>query len=202
MRTRISDMLSGTKSGIGKYQAVLREAQLGYGSDAPHEFVEQAYREYLERFKSIGKVNGDVFEYIICESLAQRNLPFHYRATLKLPRPMKCDVLLYNANNPIVLMLGVSLRERHWSAELESFLLKQTYKNAECYIVMKNPREYRGIAKRIRNREYFSLNDCVLADSTAFSNLLKRLDRLNKNQNTKFERASAEALIGDYLFVG
>ena len=68
---------------------------------------------YKEENESKASVNGLIFEYLVCEALAQKKfLPFYYQAKFEQVPNVDFDIVLYDPKAPIVLAMKTSLRER------------------------------------------------------------------------------------------
>ena len=141
----------------------------------PHEFVRQVYDNYLQSYSSNPSVNGRVFEFIICETLARECIvPFYYQAKFTLVPNADFDLVCYHPKMPVVLSAKVSLRERYKQADLEGFALSQVYRNARSYLLTLSDEQV-GVREKIRSGDVAGLTDCIRADSPDYDGLLDEL---------------------------
>ena len=142
---------------------------------APHEFVRQAYGQYLDAYNSNPSVNGRVFEFIICETLMREGIvPFYYQAKFTLVPNADFDLVCYHPKRPVVLSAKVSLRERYKQADLEGFALSQVYRNARSYLLTLSDEQV-GVREKIQSGDVAGLTDCIRADSPDYDALLDEL---------------------------
>ena len=165
-------MLSGRTGGI--YQSVLDSID---GYSTPHEFVAQAYKQYLTEHSSNPSVNGRIFEYIICETFMREGIvPFYHRAEFTFVPYAGFDLLLYHPKRPIVLSMKVSLRERYKQVALEGLALGDVYRNARSYLLTLSDEQMR-IQKRIESGDVAGLTACIRADTADYDELIEKLKR-------------------------
>ena len=154
------------------------------GYTRPHQFIKEAYGTYRAKFPDSPAVNGRVFEYLVCETLAREGIvPFYYQANFAHVPNADFDVVCYDSRRPVVLSMKVSLRERYKQADLEGFALRQVYRNAESYLITLNAYEATGVSRKIANGDVAGLSGCVVADAQEYSALLDKL------KNRKFQEA-------------
>lgn len=171
MRSNIEEITSGRS---GKIIVAILDAIAP--CTKPHELIEAAYDYYLQEYPNNPALNGRVFEYLVCETLARENIvPFYYQAKFALVPNADFDVVCYNPDRPVVLSMKVSLRERYKQADLEGFALRQVYRNAESYLITLSPDEGIGVSKKIVSGEIAGLTACILADTPDYSALLNEL---------------------------
>lgn len=142
----------------------------------PHEFVGGMYQRYLEKYPNNPSLNGRIFEYLICETLARHKIvPFYYQAKFKHVPNADFDVVLYDKLRPVVLTMKVSLRERYKQADLEGLALRQVYRQAASYLITLSDTEARKIEQKISEGSVSGLDRCVLANTPEYTELLNEL---------------------------
>lgn len=170
MRSVIEKITAGKSAGV---YARLLESVSSYA--CPHEFIQQAYGVYVAEFPDNPSINGRVFEYLVCETLAREGItPFYYQAKFAHVPNANFDVACYDPERPVVLSMKVSLRERYKQAVLEGFVLQQVYRNAECYLITLSG-EAVGVSRKIADGEVAGLSGCAIADKPEYSALLGEL---------------------------
>ncbi len=143
---------------------------------SPHEFIKTAYAEYLDKYGNNPSINGRVFEYLICETLAQAGItPFYYQAKFERVPNADFDVVLYCPKSPIVLTMKVSLRERYKQADLEGLALRQVYRSAKSYLITLSAGEAPNVVKKIEGGDVAGLDKCILANDPEYTNLIEEL---------------------------
>ena len=142
----------------------------------PHEFVSEAYQLYKKENKDNPSINGRIFEYLICETLAQGGItPFYYQARFERVPNADFDVLLYDATHPIALTMKTSLRERYKQADLEGAALRNVYRKAESYLITLNEEEAARVVDKIADGSVAGVARCLLADKPEYSELIAEL---------------------------
>ena len=184
MRSRIETILTGKTGKI--YREILglstarnehRVGRLTPSSPLPHEFVKSSYDCYESNYPSNVSINGRIFEFLICEVLLQNGIsPIYFQAKFAFIPNIDFDLICYDDKNPVSLSVKTSLRERYKQADLEAMALRQVYRNAECYLLVRTD-EYAGVRSKIQNGELFGLTDCMRADSPDFDDLVFSLKR-------------------------
>lgn len=143
----------------------------------PNRFIRRAYDQYDADYDSVSSINGKIFEYLVCETLAREGVvPFYYQARFELVPNADFDVVCYHPRRPVVLSMKVSLRERYKQADLEGIALRQVYRNAECYLITLSD-EATGVSKKITDGDISGLNGCLRGDTKEFTELLKELKK-------------------------
>lgn len=145
----------------------------------PHDFVGTAYKLYQQNYPNSPRAtNGLIFEYLICETLAQQGIvPFYYQASFKYVPDVDFDVVLYNEERPIVLTMKTSLRERYKQAVLEGLVLRQVRRRAESYLITLSKREAAIAAAKIKTGNVIGLKSCLLANQPEYTELLAELSK-------------------------
>lgn len=139
----------------------------------PHQFISEAYLEYRNTYKSTASTNGRLFEYLVCETLAQEGIvPFYYQARFEHVPNADFDVVLYHRSRPVILTMKVSMRERYKQAVLEGWALWQVYRNAETWLITLHEKEAENVQRKIDDGEIVGVNGCILASTPEFDNLL------------------------------
>lgn len=142
---------------------------------APHEFVKRS-NVWLHRKRCTNSINGRVFEYLICETLAQQKLaPFYYQAKFERVPNADFDIVLYSPQKPVVLTIKRSLRERYKQADLEGIALRQVYRRAKSYLITLSHDEAASVSIKIKNGDVAGLDKCICADKEEYTELLKEL---------------------------
>ena len=144
----------------------------------PHEFVQTVYERYKEQYRSqlTPSTNGRIFEYLICETLAQEGIvPFYYQAKFMYVPNADFDVAMYHPIRPVVLTMKTSLRERYKQAALKGLALERVYRRAENYLITLSVDEAKNIQQKIINNDVLGLNGCIVATSREYDKLLSNL---------------------------
>lgn len=191
MQSRIHELINGKAGEIYKKMV----ASKGY--DSPHEFLGITYNSYKETYGSNKKnINGSIFEYLICETLAQQGIvPFYYQAKFERVPNVEFDIVLYNSNKPVVFTMKTSLRERYKQADLEGMALRQVYRQADIYLITMSRDEAGRVSQKIKNGAVMGLSQCVVASSAEYDDLLKKVKR------RRFSRAtSVKPVEGRFLY--
>jgi len=171
MLSKIEAIISGKTGAI--YQELLGDLEF----EIPHQFMKQVWDNYELKYPgSASNINGRLFELVVAECLAQKKvIPFYDQASLGLI-PNSCfDILLYDKRRPVALSMKTSLRERYKQAALEGFQLKQVYNSAQVYLITLDEKEGKNVKKKISNDDIVGLDDCILATSQEFSDLINKL---------------------------
>lgn len=148
---------------------------------APHEFVKLGdgwLNDWLSDKKGKNSINGRVFEYLICETLAQQNiLPFYYQAKFERVPNAEFDIVLYNPQRPVVLTMKRSLRERYKQADMEGVTLRQVYRRAESHLITLSHDEAQNVSRKISEGDVTGLDKCICADTEEYTELLSDLKK-------------------------
>ena len=82
--------------------------------DCAHKFIHNVYASYQESYADKPSINGRIFEYLVCETLAYEGIiPFYYQASFERVPNAELDVVLYHPEKPVVLTMKTSLSERY-----------------------------------------------------------------------------------------
>ena len=143
----------------------------------PHQFVATAYSQYRETTKKKSNAtNGKIFEYLICETLAQEGItPFYFQASFTYVANADFDIVLYHDKRPVVLTMKTSMRERYKQAALEAWALWQVYRSAETWLLTLHEKEANNVQDKINKGEIVGMNGCILASTPDYDKLLYRL---------------------------
>ena len=164
----------------GKTAAIYEEllADAKYGS--PHEFIGATYHKYSEAYPSNQNINGKIFEYLICETLAHEGIaPFYFQAQFTQVPNANFDIVLYHEKFPVVLTAKVSLRERYKQADLEGRALCNVYPSAKSHLITLDSAGAERAKIKIGEREIVGLKSCIRADDPEYSRLLEKLGKKN-----------------------
>lgn len=138
--------------------------------------MREAWRLYKERHPNSPSVNGRIFEYIICETLAQQGIvPLCYQAEFAQVPNASFDVVLYDEASPVVLSMKTSLRERYKQAGLEGMALRQVYRRARCYLITLADDEADKLQCKIDSGSIAGLDRCIVATRPEYTQLLECL---------------------------
>ncbi len=174
MRSRISELIGGESGRV--YEEVLAGVDAGIYHSVPHEFIDRAHHIYKNSHPDRKNVHGRVFEYLICETLAQQNIvPFYCQATFERVPNVKFDIVLYDPREPVVLSIKTSLRERYKQADLEGQALQAVYRKAKSYLITLSDEEAPSVNQKIAEGAVMGLQKCVVASSAQYDELLKIL---------------------------
>ncbi len=150
------------------------------------------YEKYKKLYPKESKsVNGRIFEYLVCETLAHESIaPFYYQVVFEWVPNANFDLVLYHPRFPVVLTMKTSLRERYKQADLEGMALRQVYRSAESYLITLNHKEAKAVQRKIENREVLGLDGCVIAieeEYTLFTGQTKqkRVSKIKENNAVK-----------------
>ena len=142
----------------------------------PHTFVREAWQLYEERHPNSPSISGRIFEYIICETLAQQGIaPLYYQAEFAQVPNASFDVVLYDELSPVVLSVKTSLRERYKQAALEGIALRQVYRRARCYLITMSEGEADSLQGKIVSDTVAGLDRCIVATRPEYAQLLECL---------------------------
>jgi len=101
--------------------------------------------------------------------------PFYFQASMWLVSNSDFDVVLYDRKSPVVLSMKTSLRERYKQADLEGRQLKWVYSRAKVYLITLSEGEIPRVKQKIADGDVNGLDDCILASSQEFSDLIEGL---------------------------
>ncbi|MBC6406588.1 MAG: hypothetical protein GDA40_00110 [Rhodobacteraceae bacterium] len=174
MRSRIDTITARAK---GKATQIYAELLRSIDWKPPaHAVIKDAYSSYEAKYGSNPSINGRIFEYLICETLAQEGItPFYYQARFAQVPNAAFDVVLYHPRRPVVLSVKVSLRERYKQDVSEGKALRQAYPLAECYLVTLHHQEAARVSQKIASGDVAGLKKCLCADKSDYTELLEDL---------------------------
>ncbi len=142
----------------------------------PSQFIGQAWNLYKDNYPSNSSINGRIFEYLVCETLAQSGIfPFYFQAKFHHVPNCEFDIVLYHPRKPVVLSVKTSLRERYKQADLEGMALRQVYRQARQYLITLNAAEAAANRPKIAAGDIIGLDDIIVADNVEYDDLLNRL---------------------------
>lgn len=141
-------------------------------------YIRDTYREVVRQVPSS---SGSVFEYL-CATVFHRleMTPFAMKARLTRVPNMEIDILFWDTrtNQPIVIQLTSSLRERYSLADLQAFRLKSEYSGAKVYLLCMSQEE---VAQR-SDYPFESLDGLIFPDSEEFEDLIMLLNGIPKSE--------------------
>ena len=176
MQSRIVHLLSRKE---GKARDIYRDIVDSLNSDytEPHVFVD----DMMKMFESLQpppdrSVHGAFFEYVIGETLLQKDLQPYYQAeALNVPLA-KFDWFLYHPERPVSISCKTKPRERWKQAAYEGMSLKRVYMQAKNYLVCL---EEMGDDKQKFMNAPQTIDRFVMANSRAYSNVLNDVANLD-----------------------
>jgi hypothetical protein len=143
----------------------------------PTEYVEMYWEEYQNRVsEKNNSLNGKVFEHIITTLLYRENiLPFYLNAKVTFVNDVNFDITLYNekTQQPIILSVKTTLRERYKQAEWEALRLKDVHKGAKSYLITIDDNHAYYMKKKQEGT--IRLNEVIYALSADFNALIYHL---------------------------
>lgn len=146
----------------------------------------EAYQAYRQNYPDNPNINGQVFEYLVCEVLAREGItPFYRQAKFERVPNAIYDVVCYDPARPVVLTMKASLRERYKQADLEGLALRQVYWGAENHLITLPVDEARRVQTKIEGGEVAGLDSCRVASAAEFTDLIGDL------KHRKFHTAEA-----------
>lgn len=138
----------------------------------------EAYQTYRRDYPDNPNINGQVFEYLVCEVLAREGItPFYRQAKFERVPNAIYDVVCYDPARPVVLTMKASLRERYKQADLEGLALRQVYRGAENHLITLPVDEARRVQTKIEGGEVAGLDSCRVASAAEFTDLIGELKR-------------------------
>ena len=133
---------------------------------------------YNSKYTSNPSINGRIFEYLIAETLVQEKIiPFYYQAKFLLVPNADFDIALYHPQNPVVLTMKTSLRERYKQADLEGMALRNVYRGCETYLITLSESESLNITGKIQDSSIGGLDGCIVASEPEYDEFLKGLQK-------------------------
>ena len=170
MQSRIHNLVNGKAGKI--YRKLV--ATIDYKS--PYKFIEVSYEKYKSDYGSDKNTNGRIFEYLVCETLAQQGItPFYYQAKFERVPNVEFDIVLYDPYRPVVLTMKTSLRERYKQADLEGAALRQVYRQADVYLITMSVKEANGVMNKINDGAVMGLTQCIVASNMEYNTLLEEM---------------------------
>ncbi len=189
MQSKIQEIIVG-KSGEA-YNKTLENID-DYTS--PHEFIKTAYSRYNSDSVN-NNLNGLIFEYLVCETLAQQNImPFYFQATFAHVPNCSFDIVLYHPIWPVVLSLKTSLRERYKQADLEGIALRQVYRKAKQYLITLDAKEADSNRPKIESGDIAGLDDIIVGHRQEYTDLLKELHKNTYQEATEIMPLSGKKI--------
>tara|TARA_A100001015_G_C14900233_1_gene676131 strand:- start:533 stop:1153 length:621 start_codon:yes stop_codon:yes gene_type:complete len=145
----------------------------------PSHFIRQNFELIKRKFKPSASLCGSIFEYLImCVFFRNDIHPFYYQTKLAFVPTIKYDLVLFDSKKkPIILNLKLNSGQSYKMVELESFVAKQVYKNAECNFITYYNDDLRSLEKRKDNREIQYTDNFYSAQEKEFDALIKTLSK-------------------------
>ena len=173
MQSKISELTGETGTGR-EYQALIGPLEV---ADTPYLTVSTIWDAYQKSGKTSNNKNGRMFEFAVCEGLAQFGIgPLYYQCRFYgLPNDTY-DIATWTWDgHPIIVSCKTSLRERWKQADLEGRLLKSKFPRAESYLITLHHKEAEVVRQKIANGEAEGLNQVYLADSLEFDAFVEQM---------------------------
>ena len=141
--------------------------------------------------------SGAIFEYLIASTLKKLGLtPFAIKCKLKGIPNIEWDICVWDqeTNQPIILWLTTTLRERIHTADAQAFRLKSSYPGARLYLVSMDSLD---VARRV-NYPFESLDGLLYPDSKEFEDLINRLKSIPRSTLSK-DHVTAQLDLGTVI---
>ena len=173
MQSKIAEITGATGTGR-EYRALIAPLQV---ADTPHVTVSTIWDAYQKSGKTSNNKNGRMFEFAVCEVLAQFGIgPLYYQCRFYgLPNDTYDIATWTRDGHPIIVSCKTSLRERWKQADLEGRLLKFKFPRAESYLITLHPQEAEVIRQKIAKGEVEGLDQVYLADRPEFDAFVERM---------------------------
>ena len=163
---------------------------------SPHQFIESSYKKYQMSYDGDQNTNGRIFEYLICETLAQQGItPFYYQATFERVPNVVFDIVLYDPIRPVLFTTKTSLRERYKQADLEGVALRHVYRQAETYLITMSVDEADSVTNKINDGTVLGITQCVIASNPQYKSLLTKMTQRNFSQAKPITPVAGKHLI-------
>ena len=136
--------------------------------------------QYLPENERSKNTNGAIFEMILGYVLVIKNIqPFYFQTQVSFVPNVEFDFVLFDENkSPWTISAKTSLRERWKQADLESFALKNVFRNARSFLLNLDEAESRNLNYKILNKGTLGLEKSVYARSDDFDELIETMGRM------------------------
>lgn len=173
MQSKIAKITGSNKTGR-EYREMIAPLKV---ADTPHITVSTIWDAYQKSGKTSNNKNGRMFEFAVCESLAQFGIgPLYYQCRFYgLPNDTYDIATWTRDGHPIIVSCKTSLRERWKQADLEGRLLKLKFPRAESYLITLQHQEAEVIRQKIAHGEAEGLNRVYLANSPEFDSFVEQM---------------------------
>lgn len=200
-----------TKPKLNKGEQILKElfspeSVFTINYESPSDFMIKSLNEYdkfwqkdkakdLLQGKKEGGVrrnlNGGIFELLVEALLIREGIkPLYKQASVAFVPDVMYDFVLYtDTNNVINLSCKTTLRERYKQAALESYILKNVHRKAECYLICRDNKYFDSVNKKINEGMILGLDQVIHIEKEAFNKLFEKL-----KQNTYIESEKVEVI--------
>lgn len=164
-------------------------------SSPASEIVQQIWSVYQSDYNEDNSVNGAVFEEILGYVLTIKGCtPFYMQAKVAYVPNVNYDFILFDQEEgPVSISAKTTLRERWKQADLEAVALKYVHRNALSYLLTLDT--VAVATRRTRLKECMALNDFILADSSAFDELIETLQQRTLSIPGKIEVITSNKVI-------
>lgn len=136
--------------------------------------------KYLPENERSNNTNGAIFEMILGYILVIKNIqPFYFQTQVSFVPNVEFDFVLFDENkSPWTISAKTSLRERWKQADLESFALKNVFRNARSFLLNLDEVESGNLNDKILNKGALGLEKSVYARSVDFDELIEEMSKI------------------------
>lgn len=152
-------------------------------SKRPSEIVKELWSlyNYLPNHERSNNTNGAMFEMILGFVLVVKGVkPFYFQTQVSFVPNVEFDFVLFDERlTPWTISAKTSLRERWKQADLESFALKNVFRNAQSYLINLDETESSNLNNKIENKGALGLEKSIYARSIEFDQLIEEMSVVN-----------------------
>ncbi len=146
----------------------------------PHRTFDAIWEAYLHNCtekQRTNRLNGQIFEYAICETLMQHGVgTLYYQCKFWSMPNDRIDLGGWAIEKyPIIISCKTSIRERWKQADLEGRLLKGIFPNTKSYMLMNDESEARILQRRIKDKTTTGIDKVYIAKSAKFDEFVNDL---------------------------
>ena len=143
---------------------------------SPSEFMTVMWSRYVVRNYS-KQLDVRIFRSLLSVLFYREGIyPMHLFVSFNHMPNIDFDFVAYSEENgPIILSAKTSLRERYKQADLEGMMLRHVHRAAKSFLITLDEKEAVTVNKKIKNDLALGLDEVVVATSSEFDALIKRL---------------------------